>query len=115
MQSLDSASSSLQSLSVQRLLAPLSIHQFFNELDALEIHELRVLLLPSVKRHGHLPGPRKDFRIFDNGFVSDPVRTRSCIALDNMQLITVKISGTIEPRLVIESLYINHESFAFPM
>ena len=35
----------------ERVLSPLPVHQLFDELHALEFHQLRVLLDPPVKRH----------------------------------------------------------------
>src|SRR2546428_2736923 len=65
----------------ERLFAPLAVQQFFHELHALEIHELRVLLLPPVQRHGDLPGSRENVAILDCRFVGDHIRTRTRIAL----------------------------------
>src|SRR5262245_45212949 len=49
----------------QWLLAPLAVHQLFDEFDTLEFHELRILFPPPIQRHAHLPWTRKNVRIVD--------------------------------------------------
>src|ERR1043165_5797670 len=47
------------SFAAERLLAPLPVHQLLDELDALEVHQLRVLLEAAVERHADLPRLRE--------------------------------------------------------
>src|SRR5215510_1673963 len=100
---------------LQRLLTPLAVHQLFNKFHTLEIHQLRVFLLTPVQRHAHFPWTCEDLRIFDGRFVRDHVRTRACIALNDMQLVAMEIAGSIEPTLIVEPSYIDDERLAFPM
>jgi hypothetical protein len=51
---------------VERLFSVVTVHQFFDELYALEIEQLRVLFLAPVEWHTDLPGSGKDDRIFNS-------------------------------------------------
>src|SRR5271165_5305432 len=99
----------------QGLFAPLAVQQFFHKLRALEIHQLHVLLLPPVQRQADLPGTREDRFILDRRLVGDHIRTGSGVTLHDMQLVAVKIPRPVEPGLIIEALYINHQGVAFPV
>src|SRR5690348_3371905 len=76
-------------LAGQRLLAPLAVHQLLDELDALEVHDLRVLLEPAVERHADLPRLREHVGILDGRFVGEDVRRRPRPALDDVQRVAV--------------------------
>src|SRR5262249_18013930 len=80
----------------QRFLAPLAVQQLFDELDALEVHQLRVLLEATIERHRDLPLPGKDLWVFDRRLVADHIRRGPRIAFDDMELVTVEVAGTIE-------------------
>src|SRR3954470_8677894 len=99
----------------QRLLAPLAVHQFLDEFDALEVEQLRVLLDAAVERHADLPRPRESLRILDRRFVGNDVRAGAREPLDDVQLIAVEIAGAIEPGLIVEALGIDDEALAFPL
>src|SRR5580704_1288312 len=101
-------------LAGQRLLAPFAVEQLFHELDAFEIHDLRVLLLAAVERHAHLPGSREDFRILDRRFVPDHIGAGARVALDDVHRLAVEVPGPIEPALIVESGHVDDESVLVP-
>src|SRR5215510_982607 len=90
-------------------------NRLFDKLDALEIHNLRVLLLTPVKRHAHFPWPGKDLRIVDRRFVLDDIGARPGVSLDDVKRIAVEVSGSIEPGLIVEALHIDDQRLALPM
>src|SRR5258708_29191772 len=57
----------------ERLLAPLAVEQFLDELDPFEVHQLRVLVATTVERHADLRRLGEHLRIFDRGLVVDNV------------------------------------------
>ena len=71
--------------------------------------------MPAVERHAHFPGPRENFWIFNCRFVLNHIRAGARVALDNVQRLAVKVSGPVEPGLVVESRHIDDQSFAFPV
>src|SRR5689334_14354182 len=96
------------------MLPPLAVHQLFNELDAVEFDELRVLFTTSIEGHADLPGAREDIRILNGGFIPNDIRAGPRVALDDMQRVAVEVPRTVEPRLVVESLCVDDERLAFP-
>src|SRR6266487_2315744 len=83
----------------ERLLAPLSVHQLFDELHALEVHQLRVLLDTTIERHAHLPRAREDLGIVDGRFVHHHIRARARVTLHHVQLLAVEVARASEPGL----------------
>src|SRR4029077_12211233 len=86
------------STSPARLLVVLSEQHLFHKRLALELHELHVLLDPSIEDEAHLPWPRKHFGVVDCGFVLEVVGTERGVTLHHMERVAMKISGPVEPR-----------------
>ena len=55
------------------VLAQVAVHQLFDELDALELAEPRVLVDVPVERHADRPRPRERLRVVDRRLVLDVV------------------------------------------
>src|SRR5689334_12372536 len=72
---------------LRRLLAQFAVHQLFDELDALELHQLRVRLDAAIQRHGDLPRPRESVRIFDRRLVPDVIGAAHRVTLGHFQLV----------------------------
>src|SRR5260370_19027495 len=100
---------------VQWLLAPLAIHQLFNELHTLEIQDRCALLLAPIKRHADLPWAREDLGIFNGRFIGDHIRTNTSVTLHNVQRIAMKIACPVKPGLVVETSYVDNQSFSLPV
>src|SRR5438128_830526 len=92
----------------------MSIQQFFNELYALEFHELGVVFDAAIQRHTDFPGPRKHFWILDRGFVHQGVGAARSITLHHMYSVGVEISGPVEPSLIVEACYVDDERIPVP-
>src|SRR6266853_1211045 len=58
----------------QRLLAKISVHEFFDEFVAAKLEKLHVRFHATIERHGDLPRPREDLGVFDRHFVPNDVR-----------------------------------------
>src|ERR1051326_418168 len=97
-----------------RPLAQRTVHQFFHKLDAFELQELSVRLQMTVENHAHLPRTREDLGVLDEGFIGEGIRTSRRVALDHVEGAAMKISGAVEPRLVIQSGDIDHQRLALP-
>src|SRR5215467_9962105 len=97
------------------LLAPLSVHQFLDKFHTLEIEKLCILFLPPVERHADLPRTREDLGIFNCGLVRNHVRACARISFDDVQLVTMEITRSIEPGFIIKSGHVDHERFSFPV
>src|ERR1700737_2474635 len=87
-------------LFAKRMLPVWAIQHFLDKLHTLEIQDLGVLFLAPVQRHADFPGARKDARVFDRCLVRNHIRAGARIPLHYVQLVAVKISGTIEPGLI---------------
>ncbi len=70
--------------------------------------------LAPVERHAHLPGAGEHARIFDRGFVRDYVRAGARVALHHVQLVAMKISGAIEPSLIVHVGHIDYQRVTLP-
>ena len=88
---------------------------FFDELRALEIQQLRVLLLPAVERQAHFPGTREHLRVLDGGFVDDHLLAGPRIALHHMELVAVEIPRPVEPGLVVQAGHVYNQRIALPV
>src|SRR5262245_26668117 len=75
----------------QRTFPVLAVHQLFDELDALEVHQLRVALETTIKWHADLPRLRERLRIRHRRFVGEHVGRRARPALDHLQLVAVEV------------------------
>src|SRR5262249_62252162 len=84
------------------------VHHLFDKRDAIELDELHVRLHPTVQRKAHLPGPRKHLWILDRGFVLDVIRADWLVALDDMKLVAMKVSRSIEPRVRFEARHVDN-------
>src|SRR5262249_56603064 len=96
-------------------LLQVSVHQLLDEFDAFVFEELSVLFLTAVEGHGDFPGACKDLGILDRCLVGQVIRTVPRIALDYMECVAVEVSGTIEPRLIVEPRDIDDERVTVPM
>src|SRR5688572_30847796 len=92
----------------------MAIYQLFHKLYALVFEELRMLLDAAIQRHAHLPGARKHFRIFDRDVVLKDIAADGRVAFDDVERVTVKIAGAIEPCLAVERVDIDHEGVSLP-
>src|SRR4051812_25931711 len=79
--------------SFQWLPAQVAVHEFFHEVDALELLQPSVRAYAPVKRHAHFPRPGKHFGIVDRGFVAHVVRPAARITLHDAQPVGMKIPG----------------------
>src|SRR5687767_6015723 len=62
------------------------------------LEQLEVWFLTTVQQHAHLPRPGEHLRVFYCHLVVDGVAVDKGITLRQMHLLTVEISGPIEPR-----------------
>src|SRR5258705_13488464 len=72
-----------------------------------------ILFLVPVQDHAHLPRAREHLRILDCRLVGDVIRVERRVPFDDGQRAAVKISGAIEPRLVVEVGAIPGQAVAF--
>src|SRR5207244_8782204 len=89
-------------------------HQLLYELDALELHQLRVLLLSAVERHLNLPGACKHLRILDRHLVVQDVRALACESLDYVEGFAVEVAGSVEPGLIVETNGVHDQRIPVP-
>src|SRR5438552_13416050 len=69
----------------------------------------------AIERHMHLPGPRKNLRVFDRHFIIQSIATDASITLDDVQRVTMEVAGTVKPGLVVETVDIDDKRVPFPM
>src|SRR5262245_60862598 len=82
--------------------------------DALVLEHFHIFVHAAIQRHAHFPRSREYLWILDRGLIKDMVRVRHRVAFDDMQGVTVKITGVVKPSLIIEIRYIDHQRIAFP-
>src|SRR5262245_12453974 len=82
--------------------------------EAFVFEDLSVWFAVAIQHHAHAPRPREHARILDGHFICDVVAIEWREALDQVQLLAVKISGAVEPRLVVEVDDVDDERVAFP-
>src|ERR1700752_2878191 len=99
---------------VARLFAQMPVHHFLDELHALELQKLSVLVVPSIERHSNRPRPCENLRILDRGPVIDAIRPGRRKSLHDMERFAVKIACPIEPRLVVEARHVDDERVTLP-
>src|SRR5437762_5173698 len=92
----------------------MSVHQLLYELDALELHLLRVLILSAVERHLNLPGVCEHFRILDRHLVVEDVRALACESLGHVEGFAVEVAGSVEPGLIVETNSIHDQRIPVP-
>src|SRR5579872_492470 len=105
----------LASLLAERMLTVLAIHQLFHELYTLKLQKLCVLFLAFIKRDADLPRASEGVGIFNGGLVMDHFRTDTCVALDDVQSVAMKIPGAIEPGRIVHTGDVYHQGIAFPV
>src|SRR2546425_4369465 len=101
-------------LLVSGLLPQRPVHQFLDELDALELEKLCALVLPAIERHPNLPRPRKHLRVLDRDLVVEHVRAHGREPLDDVQRLAVEVARAVEPCLVVEPRHVDDERVPFP-
>src|SRR4029453_1947737 len=82
--------------------------------EAFVFEDLRIWFAMAVQHHADAPGTREHFRILDGHLIRDVVAIEWREALHQMQLLAVKVSGAVEPRLVVEVDDVDDERVAFP-
>src|SRR3989442_4264027 len=92
----------------------MSVHQLLYELDALELHQLRVLVLSAVERHLNLPGACEHLRILDRHLVVQDVRALACESLDHVEGFAVEVAGSVEPGLIVETNGVHDQRICGP-
>src|ERR1700682_4845843 len=102
-------------LLAKRLLPIWAIQQFLDKFHALEIQNLHVLFLAPVQRHADFPGAREYLRVFDRRLERNYIGTDTGVPLHHVQLVAVKISGTVKPRFIDHVGDIDHQGFALPV
>src|SRR5688572_17667238 len=90
------------------------VHQFFDELDALELEDLNILVLPPVERHSNRPRASEDFRVLDGGPIVDTIGANECESLHDVERLAVEIAGAIKPRLTVEARHVDDEGVTLP-
>src|SRR5688572_2142562 len=96
------------------LLAELPEQKLLGERDTLEFQQLEVGLHPAVERESNLPRPRVHLGVFDRRFVHQVVRAGRRVALDDVERIGVKVSGTVEPRFFTLTGDVHDQRVAVP-
>ena len=100
---------------LDQLLPPeIPVQELLHELDAAVLEELHVRLQTAIERHRDSPGAREDFRILDRHFVVDGVRCNRREAFDEVQGITMEVSGSVEPAPVVEPCHVDDQRVALP-
>src|SRR4026208_54305 len=97
------------------LLTQVAVHQFLDELDALELEQLCALFLPAIERHLDLQRPREHLRVLDSGLIVEHIRTHRRESLDDVQRLAVKITRAVEPCLVVQARDVDDQRVPFPM
>src|SRR5438046_2635709 len=92
----------------------MSVEELFGELDALEFQCLTVRFDAPVQGHADFPWTCKHLGILDCGLIHQMVRRNRRVTLYDMQLVTVEISGAVEPGFIVESRHVNNQGVAFP-
>src|SRR5262249_27729816 len=97
------------------LLPKIPVQELLYEFDAAVFEELHVWLQTAIERHRDFPGAREDLRILYRRFVVDGVRSNRREAFNEMQRITMEVSGSVEPSPVIEPCNIDDQRVALPV
>src|SRR5262249_3453684 len=100
--------------SVKRTFSVLPIEQFFDELHALEIQELRIFFLAPVERHADLPRAGEDDRVFNGRLKGHDIGAGARIALYHVQLVAMEISGAVKPCLIVQIGHVDYQSVTLP-
>ena len=79
------------------------------------IAEFKARLGVAMHQHVDFPGPAVSLRVIDGGFVVDGVGAEARVALDDVQLIAVRVARRIEPGFIVEVGDIDHQGIALPM
>src|SRR5262249_21326073 len=96
------------------MLTVRAVEQFLDKLNTLEIQKLRILFLAPVERHAHLPRTSEDLRVLDGRLIGDYIRTGALVAFHYVQFIAMEVSRAVEPGLIVQVGYVDHESIALP-
>ncbi|RYZ15045.1 MAG: hypothetical protein EON61_01295 [Alphaproteobacteria bacterium] len=99
------APGAFQSRPRQRMLAQMSVPKLLNELDALELLELRVFSDRLVEVEGNLPGSGIDFGILDRGLISHRVIGLAGPALGDPGRRAMQIAWAIKPGIGKRALW----------
>src|SRR5262245_63095662 len=65
--------------------------------EALVFQDLKVRFAMTVQHHAHAPRSREYLRVLNRHLIRDVVAIEWGETLDQMQLLAVKVSGTVEP------------------
>src|ERR1700682_3828452 len=68
----------------QRILPPLPVQQFLDELDALELHQTRVPLDAPIQRHADLPRPGEGVWVRDGRLVHQVIWRDTRVTLGDL-------------------------------
>ena len=93
----------------------MSVNQFFREFNTFEFVELRVLFFTPVDDGADLPGSRIYCLILDARLVVDVIGVAQREALNNVGVIGLEISRSIEPAIPIQPADIDDQRIAFPV
>src|SRR5258706_15568310 len=97
------------------LVNQVSIYEFFSELDALELEQLKIFFDVTIERHAYLPWTSKNLRILDCRLIQKVVRSERRVTFDDMYGITMEISGAVEPGAVVLIRHLNNQCVPFPV
>src|SRR5215813_2480406 len=82
--------------------------------EAFVFQDLKVWFAMAVQHHAHAPRSGEYLRVLDRHLIRDVVAIERGEALNQMQLLAVKVSGTVEPCFVVEVDVVDDERVAFP-
>src|SRR5579859_3475741 len=101
--------------SLQRFFPQVTIHQFFDEFDALELLQARVLADVLVEVHAHLPRAGEDRGILDRRLVAHHAGAGGGPALGDLEIAGVEVAGAVEPGGVQHAGDDDDQRVAFPV
>src|SRR5215475_3799658 len=79
------------------------------------IFENTVHIFLSMQRHADFPRLAENLRILNRDFVLDRVRIEHGVSLGEMERVAVKVSGHVEPCLVVLIRNLDNQGIAFPV
>src|SRR6185369_4972349 len=84
------------------------------EPEAFVFQNLKVWFAMAVEHHAHAPRSGEHLRVLDCHLIRDVVAIERGETFDQMQLLAVKVAGTVEPGFVVEVNVVDNERVALP-
>src|SRR5690606_8959540 len=92
----------------------MTVHQLFNELDALELLQLSILTRHSVQGCLDFPWLGEDIGVFDGGFVSHGVGASLGEALGYYCTVADEVTSAVQPGLAVLGSNFDNQGITVP-